>query len=70
MELLNLTTSSFNYYSVQFKQEKFIEKDPGKKCKKYEDKSYNDCDQLFIKKWLEKKYPLDLTSLIMIQGLT
>ena len=57
MELDNLNKSSYRYYSVQFNQKKFTERDPGKKCKNYHKTSFDDCDQEFFGKLLKEKYP-------------
>ena len=58
MELDNLSRSLYRYYSVQFNQKKFTEKDPGKKCKNYRETTYNECDQQFILEQLREKYPV------------
>ena len=57
MDLMNLSENMFRYYAVEFSQNRFIESDPGKKCKTYITSSFNDCDEQFIKKELERKYP-------------
>ena len=57
MELKNLSRSLYRYYSVQLSQNVFTEEDPGKQCKNYVERSYNDCDQHFIKKVLREHYP-------------
>ena len=51
---------SFRYYSVQFNQDIFKEKDPQNICKEYSaSKTFEKCDQDFIKKTLRKRCPRD-----------
>ena len=49
-------------YSIEFKQNIFIEKDTSKSCKNYPNTkfvSYDECDQAFVKKSLKQVYPLN-----------
>ena len=59
MELNNLSKDTYRYFSVQFDQKMFSEDDPGKICKEYVNTTYNDCDEEFLKRLLQKNYPAE-----------
>ena len=55
---LKLSTSNlFRYFAVKFHQKIFVENDPGKNCRNYHNRSYDDCDADFVRRVLEKNYP-------------
>ena len=59
MDLNNLSTDMYRYFSVQFDQKRFSEDEPVKTCKEYVKTTYNGCDEEFLKNLLQKNYPAD-----------
>ena len=62
LALENQNKSIYKYFAAHFHQNNFVETDPAKNCEDYpttQFESYDQCDDHFVKKYLETNFPND-----------